>query len=197
MQPNPARYIFEQILAEVDGVELIQDAHFIDVIPAEYRYEHDAEPVSELNGVGDVYADRLVDAGITNTHVMGDSSTEELTRITEASTSQVNQWLEQISKATIYDDEDVWMTIMVIPGAGDMNNIMGFVDSITGEDAPFDGDTVRFYRHSDPPENVGMDTDLETLHSGEIDVITTAIQKWFDMPISQTPYAPVASATNS
>ena len=101
MQPNPARYIFEQILAEVDGVELIQDAHFIDVIPAEYRYEHDAEPVSELNGVGDVYADRLVDAGITNTHVMGDSSTEELTRITEASTSQVNQWLEQISKAKI------------------------------------------------------------------------------------------------
>lgn len=181
----------------MDGVEPVQDAHFIDVIPAEYRYENDAAPVTEINGVGDVYADRLHTAGITNTHMLGDAGVEELTHITETGTAEVNQWVDQISEATIYDDENVWMTIMVIPGAGDMNNIMGFVDSITGEDAPFDGDTVRFYRHSDPPENVGMDTDLETLHSGEIDVITTAIQKWFDMPISQTPYAPVASATNS
>jgi hypothetical protein len=180
----------------MDGVELIQDTHFIDVIPSEYRYENDAKSVTELSGVGDVYADRLHAAGITNTHMVGDAGVEELTQITNASTTEVNEWLEQIPEATIYDDEEVWMTIMVIPGTGDMSDIMGFVDSITGKEEPFDGDTVRFYRHSNPPENVGMDTNLEALHSGEIDVITTAIQEWFDMPISQTPYAAVMSTAN-
>lgn len=191
MQRIPIDGLLEQVLGELESRGVRENAHVIDVIPAKYRYASPAEPVKNIDGVGDVYSERLVEAGVTDTHALADCSVDELRRVTDATESEVEHWVEQVPEADIYDDDDVWMNAMVIHGGGSIDDIISFIDSITGVSNPFDGDTVRFYLASNPPENIAMKTNPEALHRREIDVITTGIKKYFDMPISNTPYATV------
>lgn len=191
MSGVPVPQVFEELAKQLEAAHTFQTAHFIDVIPAVNRYETDAKPVRDITGIGNTYADRLTNAGITDTHILADTPTTELATVTETTEQQAEKWVSQVPEATIYDNDDVWMTVMVIPGGTDIDTIMAFVDSITGMNKPFNGDTVRFYLGSDDPEPEAKKTNPETLHAKEIDVITTGIQKHFDMPISGTPYAQV------
>ena len=198
MSGAPMPEFFKQLIQQIENADLPDnpEAHFIDVIPACNRYENNTQPVWELDGIGDTYADRLCKAGIPNTHVLADTSTEELADITSAGETQAEQWVSQVEEATLHDNDDVWMTVMVIPGGGDIDNIMAFIDNTTGINAPFDGHTVRFYMTSNLPEIEAEETNPDALHSKEIDVITDGIRKHFDTPISETPYAALTQNTN-
>lgn len=193
MSGMPLPRIFEKLAEEIEVTHNAENAHFIDVIPAQNRYKNDAEPIRELNGIGETYADRLTNAGVSDSHALADTPVAELARIASVSEKQAERWVEQVPEATIYDNDDVWMTVMVIPGGADTGTIIQFIDAITGVNAPFDGNTVRFYLMNEAPESEAAKTDPEMLHAKEIDVITNAIKTYFDTPLSETPYAPTTN----